>query len=473
MIESHDAEYFAEHLRGFVPPASFDAHAHLYRSEDALDTLPRHVEEESGDVGWAAYVRALRSWMGDRHPADGLFFTVPKPTLDRPQANRFVADQVRSRPGSRLLLLVHPEDDPQAIEATAESVPCAGLKVYHVYSGRSDSFDAPPDQFLPEWAWQLAHEHEWILMLHLVRSRALADPVNHRYVRDRCRRYPRARLILAHAARGFCGAHTVEAVATLRGLENVYFDTSGICEPHPLEAILRTFGPRRLLFGTDFSVSELRGRCVSVGDGFLWLYEHNVDWQGSQFAQPLRIGLESLLALKQACRTLRLTDSDVERIFCSNAHELLGLSRPARSVQAVYRRAKQLIPGGTQLLSKRPEMYAPDRWPAYFAEARGCEVIDLDGRRYWDLTTSGIGSCLLGYADPDVNAAVLRRVEFGSMCTLNSPDEVELAELLIALHPWADRVRFGRTGGESMAVAVRIARAHSGRDRVAFCGYHG
>ncbi len=139
----------------------------------------------------------------------------------------------------------------------------------------------------------------------------------------------------------------------------------------------------------------------------------------------------------------------------------------------LYRRAKRLIPGGTQLLSKRPELYAPDVWPAYYREARGCEIIDLDGRRFIDMTTNGIGACLLGYADPDVNAAVIRQVETGAMSTLNPPQEVELAELLVDLHPWADQVRFARTGGESMAVAIRIARAATGRDVVAFCGYHG
>ncbi len=141
--------------------------------------------------------------------------------------------------------------------------------------------------------------------------------------------------------------------------------------------------------------------------------------------------------------------------------------------QAAYRRARQIIPGGTQLLSKRPEMYAPEQWPAYYAEARGCDVTDLDGRRYVDMSTSGIGACLLGYADPDVTAAVVRRVQRGSMCTLNCPEELELAELLLSLHPWAEQARFCRSGGEAMAIAVRLARAATGRDRVAFCGYHG
>ncbi|MAX38321.1 MAG: aminotransferase class III [Gimesia sp.] len=141
--------------------------------------------------------------------------------------------------------------------------------------------------------------------------------------------------------------------------------------------------------------------------------------------------------------------------------------------QETYKRAKQLIPGGTQLLSKRPEMFAPDCWPAYYREASGCEVIDLDGKTYHDLATSGIGSCLLGYRDPDVTDAVVRRVQLGSMSSLNSPEEVELAALLTSLHPWSDQARFCRTGGESMAIAVRIARAKTGRDEIALCGYHG
>ncbi|MCC7084913.1 MAG: aminotransferase class III-fold pyridoxal phosphate-dependent enzyme [Pirellulales bacterium] len=141
--------------------------------------------------------------------------------------------------------------------------------------------------------------------------------------------------------------------------------------------------------------------------------------------------------------------------------------------QQLYRRAKQLIPGGTQLLSKRPEMFAPDQWPAYFRSASGCEIIDLDGNTYLDMSTTGIGACLLGYADPDVTSAVVRRVQEGSMCSLNPPEEVELADLLLQLHPWAENVRYLRTGGEAMAAAVRIARAATNRDIIAFCGYHG
>jgi len=145
----------------------------------------------------------------------------------------------------------------------------------------------------------------------------------------------------------------------------------------------------------------------------------------------------------------------------------------ANKTQDLYIKAKTLIPGGTQLLSKRPEMFAPSRWPAYYKKAAGCEIWDMDDQRYYDMSISGIGACLLGYADPDVSAAVIERVKNGSMSTLNPPEEVALAERLISIHPWAEQARFARGGGEIAAVAVRIARATTDRPVVAICGYHG
>ncbi len=140
---------------------------------------------------------------------------------------------------------------------------------------------------------------------------------------------------------------------------------------------------------------------------------------------------------------------------------------------ALWNKAKTLIPGGNQLLSKRAEMFLPGQWPAYYKKAKGCEVWDLDDNHYYDLSIMGIGSCVLGYADDDVNRAVKDAIDNGSMATLNCYEEVELAEKLIELHPWAGMARYARTGGEACAVAVRIARAYSKKDKIAFCGYHG
>jgi len=139
----------------------------------------------------------------------------------------------------------------------------------------------------------------------------------------------------------------------------------------------------------------------------------------------------------------------------------------------LWKHAKKMIPGGSQLFSKRAELFLPELWPSYYMKAKGVFIWDLDGNKFIDMSYMGIGACVLGYADPDVNRAVKKAISLGSMSTLNCPEEVELAELLFKLNRWAGMVRYARTGGEAMTIAVRIARAHTGKDRIAFCGYHG
>ena len=108
------------------------------------------------------------------------------------------------------------------------------------------------------------------------------------------------------------------------------------------------------------------------------------------------------------------------------------------------------------LFSKRPEMFLPDRWPSYFSKAKGCIVWDLDGNKFVDMSIMGVGTNILGYGHPEVDKAVQQVLEQGNMSTFNCPEEVYLAERLVELHPWADMVRFARSGGEANAIAIRI-----------------
>lgn len=141
--------------------------------------------------------------------------------------------------------------------------------------------------------------------------------------------------------------------------------------------------------------------------------------------------------------------------------------------QKLWKRAKQVIPGGNMLLSKRAEMFLPEQWPAYFSKAKGCKVWDMDGNVYTDMFIMGIGTNILGYGNQEVDDAVRSTVDAGNMSTFNCPEEVYLVEKLIEMHPWAHMGRLARSGGEANAVAIRIARAASGKDNVAICGYHG
>jgi glutamate-1-semialdehyde 2,1-aminomutase len=165
--------------------------------------------------------------------------------------------------------------------------------------------------------------------------------------------------------------------------------------------------------------------------------------------------------------------SSQPNLFAANQQIIRNEGATMGTGQKLWKRAKQVIPGGNMLLSKRAEMFLPEQWPAYFSKAKGCKLWDLDGKEYIDMSIMGIGTNTLGYGHPEVDAAVMQTVASGNMSTFNCPEEVYLAEKLIDLHPWADMVRLARSGGEANAVAIRIARAASGKDKVAICGYHG
>jgi len=160
-------------------------------------------------------------------------------------------------------------------------------------------------------------------------------------------------------------------------------------------------------------------------------------------------------------------------IFLVNQHLVRNEGGGTGTGQKLWKRAKKIIPGGNMLLSKRAEMFLPDKWPAYYSKAKGCRVWDMDGNELIDMSIMGVGTNILGYGHTEVDKAVLKAVQFGNMSTLNCPEEVYLAEKLIDMHPWADMVRLARSGGEANAIAIRIARAASGKDKVAICGYHG
>jgi glutamate-1-semialdehyde 2,1-aminomutase len=160
-------------------------------------------------------------------------------------------------------------------------------------------------------------------------------------------------------------------------------------------------------------------------------------------------------------------------VFTENLKIIRSEGEVMGSGQKLWKRAKSVIPGGNMLLSKRPEMFLPDHWPSYFSKSKGCEVWDLDNNRYIDMSIMGIGTNILGYGNEEVDEAVRSVIGNGNMSTLNCPEEVYLAEKLIELHPWADMAKFARSGGEANAIAIRIARAACGKDKVAICGYHG
>lgn len=480
-LSLQDESLVAKRLNSFLPDHLYDIHAHLYKAEhfaprawpflDGIETLNCQAHSE-----------VLTRYMPGR-TIHGLYFGLPHRSADRTRLNSWVTEQVATDGTAmcRALKVVAPMDDPLATAADLSKGLYVGIKVYHVYSGCSDTFNADILAYAPEWMWETLNDTRGVLMLHMVKDKGIADEENQRQLRQLCTKYPHVRVILAHVARSFNYRNAIDGLAFVADLANVVVDTSAITEAEAFRTAIKQLGPARILWGSDFPVSEMRGKCITTGDTFMWLHPEAMQTlRRSEASQHMTlVGIESLLAIQDACLEEGLTESDINDIFYDNAVRLLNL-QPASSTESSYerdgsqlwKRAKQIISGGTGLLSKRSEMFCDEQWPAYFSRSQGCEVWDLSGRRYIDFV-GGIGAVLLGYHDPDITDAVKRRLALGSYCSLSSPDEVVLAEKLIDLHPWAGKVRYARGGGEAMAMAVRVARAHTGRSGVAFCGYHG
>ena len=139
----------------------------------------------------------------------------------------------------------------------------------------------------------------------------------------------------------------------------------------------------------------------------------------------------------------------------------------------LYLKVKKIIPGGVQLLSKKPELFLPGYWPSYYTKAKGSIITGIDKKKYYDYTNCSVGMCPLGYSNDFVNKHILKVINNGNISTLNSVKEYECAKKMIKLHPWFDMARFTKSGGEAMSVAVRIARSYTKKEKILFCGYHG
>ena len=470
----------AAQVREFLPRRVFDIHAHLH---DARFFPPDAWESLAGlsPLGCDAHRASLHRLLQPLEIA-GLHFPLPHAGADRAGVNAWLAAEVSGQgaPASRSLILASPADAPESLARQLGLPGVCGFKVYHCYASRRPTTDSEIEEYAPDWMWELLDGVGGILMLHVVRDAAMADEANQRSLRRLCRRYPRVQVVLAHVARSFSHHHARAGLRAVASLDNVVVDTSVICDESAFSEAIEILGVHRVLWGSDFPVSEFRGRCVTVGDGFHWLYAKETEGIPAEGfdARASLIGLESLVALKGACERAALTAADLALVFDGNARRLLRGFLPAAEAPAPvegperWRRVKEVISGGTGLMSKRAEQFDPEHWPTFFSRCEGCDVWDLQHRRFLDFA-GGVGAVLLGYADPQVNAAVQRRVTRGNYCTLVNPDEFELAERLLALHPWAGKVRYARGGGDAMGVAVRIARAETGRSGVAFCGYHG
>ncbi|MBM3804856.1 MAG: hypothetical protein FJW26_21415 [Acidimicrobiia bacterium] len=320
-LRDEDREFYERELASFVPDRIYDAHTHLWHAEHSSWTANPAIPPT---VGLDEY----RKLIDDLHPGrrvSALFIPAQFNEL-RAMGNDWIAANVARDPSSRGLYFVTPDDDPEKVRQGVRRLGLHGLKCYHLVSHSKPTWESDIPGFLPEALIKVAHEEGWVITLHMVKSRAAADPSNIHWIRHYCETYPNMKLILAHSARGFQPAHNLEGLPKLRGLDNLYFDTSANCEPMAHQVIIRIIGHKKLLYGSDLPVSHQRGRSLSAGDSFVWLYQSSPVWGEKHMeVKPVLVGMEHLRSVKWACWSERLSDSAVEDIFWNNAAQLFGV----------------------------------------------------------------------------------------------------------------------------------------------------
>ena len=322
-----DRDFFERELQSFVPDKIFDAHVHIGRRSD-FGPLHADLIAKTPEATDIKIYRDQISWLIPERKLAGAVL-IPNTLLEENLAkgNQFVAKQSLDNPDFRNCLVVSPRADPEELWDDIQKYKPVALKCYHLMSFREPTFDSTVEEYLPDSIMQVADKAGLAIILHLVRSEALADTGNQEVICRYSRNYPNAKIILAHAARGFNPSTTVRGLDAISGLDNVYFDVSCVTEGGAIEAIIRAYSAERVMWGSDYVFSHLRGRCIAVNDSFVWLFDNNTnlaELSGKSSYQFTLVGLEALRNLKYACMNCRLNDTQIEDVFCYNALKLYG-----------------------------------------------------------------------------------------------------------------------------------------------------
>lgn len=330
-LNGSDAALLAGATENFLPRRVFDIHAHVSHPDFYQRcNLPALLSNVKYDA--ACHRDDMALLLGTGRVEGSLFFGFPSRDNDRPGVNGWLLSELRQphrESHDRGLVLAAPSDDRDEVERLLGSGHFSGIKPYHIYAGPADTTQANIQDFTPEWMWQACHQHKGILMLHLVKDAAVSDPNNRRALRELCEKYPDCRVVLAHVARAF-NYRTARGLKDVSMLPNVFVDTSAVTEAEAIRTAIEILGIERVLYGSDYPISHVRGRCVSTGLTFRWLY---ADEQSRN--DMTLVGIESLLCLREAAESLHLTAPEIERIFYHNAVELLGNRTPGPDGGAV------------------------------------------------------------------------------------------------------------------------------------------
>ncbi|MBQ8140489.1 MAG: amidohydrolase family protein [Clostridia bacterium] len=314
-------------LDDFLPDRIFDAHAHIFDSRFMKGAFSESDAQRS--VGLDEYRSAMLPMLSS--PRELLVNMIPMPDASMGNtaldslaiSDEFLVRQLDKDERCVGEIMLRPGESESEIRSRLVHRGIKGFKCYHTLLDRNDSFNADIEEYLPEWAWQIANEKGMCITLHMVKERSLADEKNLDYIKAMAKKYPNAVLILAHAARAFAPWTALETVEKIAELENVWYDFSSVCEPTAIFWIIRKVGISRCMWGSDFPICIDRGKVISLADTFYWIYQSDLDRFFSKTGvNNWLIGIENLMAMRQAAQMLELTPKDVEALFFGNASGL-------------------------------------------------------------------------------------------------------------------------------------------------------
>lgn len=330
-----DRRIWREELDAFVPAKVFDVHTHVYRWAFNLDpqkeTGPykKFAGEEYAEATWEL-ANAVDAALMPGRDVHRLSFPFPfSPECDFARSNAFVAEQTSRDPQSGALMLVTPQMTATEVEAEVNKHRFLGFKPYRFYSSTGDAVNCRICDFMPEHLIEVAHRRGLIIMMHLSQKDAIADPHNIADLVRLCEKYPNARWILAHCARSYSTWAIEKAAPSIRGLPNVWYDTSSVCESDAIDALITAVGPEPVMYGSDdIPVGVMRGKYISFGFAWAYLSEKNHTLNLSHCEPQMTFTrYEQLRAMYRACRRLDLSRAQIDAMFYDTAAALVASAR--------------------------------------------------------------------------------------------------------------------------------------------------
>ena len=322
-----DRYIWAHELDDFVPKRVFDAHTHLYDLSLMAEAefTPSPLVEEWPRFGLAE-LRQVSSLVFPGRELHTLTTGWPAKGVDLVGMDSLVAESVATDPQSLGVMLAHPSLTTEQVEERLDKTGLAGFKPYMCFSTNPDPAQSTVLEMLPEHYWKIANERELIVLLHLGRHRALADPVNQRQIRELAERHPRVRVQLAHCGRCFTPQIAEAGLPAVADLPNVHVDTSAVCETEVFHILLDVWPRERILFGTDNAIAGLtRGKYVAFGRGWYGIHESNTAaFQAPHVPyRPTFVAYENLRAVRMAARRKGWGRAEVDDFFWNNAQRIL------------------------------------------------------------------------------------------------------------------------------------------------------